>query len=425
MSETLAAATPADAESKSSDRYLFVAILCALIATLDGFDTQCIAYVAPKIAEEWHAARGAFGPVFGAGLFGLMIGALTIGRAADRFGRKPAILLSVLWFGLFSLATAGAQDLRTIVILRFVCGLGFGGALPNLVALTSEHAPPRLRATLVAVMTCGIPLGAALGGFVSAPLIAAHSWRWVFLLGGAMPILLLPVLWFTLPESPRFLALRRGYAEALQYAGDAPIRALFAQGRAPATFLIWIAFFSNLLVMYLLVNWLPSLLKSEGISLSLSIYVSTLFSLGGLFGGVIVGVLIDRAAPCLMLAGAYGLAAACIALLAVAGTQVPLLITGAAMAGFGAVGGQAGLNAVTAEKYPTPIRATGVGWALGVGRIGSIVGPTLAGLLLAIGWTAHMLLLGAVVPALMAGAAVLALGQTSRKREIRTSKPRP
>jgi AAHS family 4-hydroxybenzoate transporter-like MFS transporter len=411
VTDTVASAGVPEAAAQSN-RYVLVTVLCMLIATLDGLDTQCIAYVAPKIAEDWHTARGAFGPVFGAGLLGLMIGALALGPAADRFGRKPAVLLSIFWFGLLSLFTARVEGLRELMALRFLCGLGFGGALPNIVALTSEHAPPRLRATLVAVMTCGIPLGAAVGGFVTAPLIEAHGWRWVFALGGALPLLLLPVLWFRLPESPRFRAVRNGVDADAVERHRASIAALFAQGRAPATLLIWTAFFSNLLVMYLLVNWLPSLLKSEGVPLYLSIYVSTLFSLGGFFGGVIVGILIDRATPYVTLACAYVLAAACIAILAFAGTYIPLLLAGAAFAGFGAVGGQAGLNAVTAERYPTPIRSTGIGWALGFGRIGSIIGPTLAGLLLAFGWAPHALLLAAVVPALLSAAAVLALDRT-------------
>ncbi|MET3663626.1 MFS transporter [Caulobacter sp. 1776] len=413
-----------------------ITVLCGLVAMLDGFDTQSIAYVAPRIAEDWGLAPSAFGPIFGAGLLGLTIGAFVLSSAADRYGRKIIILLSVAIFGIFALLTARARTIDELLALRLLTGIGLGGAMPNIIALTNEYAPARYKATLVTVMFCGFPLGSTIGGLVTAPLIADHGWSWVFLLGGAMPLALLPVLAGLLPESARFLALRSG-KEALVAAilrraapdltveafvasvraesGDGgqvrrfPVVALFADGRAGRTLLVWTAFFMNLLVMYFLVNWLPSLLKSLGLPLKTAILSTALLNLGGVIGGVVLGRLIDRRDPYLILSAAYFAAAVFIAAIALAGANTALLLAAATACGFGVSGAQIGLNAVTANAYPTAVRSTGIGWALGVGRIGSILGPTIGGALLAMGWSPQALLLTAIAPALVAAAAVFAL----------------
>lgn len=411
-----------------------ITVLCGLVAMLDGFDTQSIAYVAPRIAEDWGLAASAFGPIFGAGLLGLTIGAFVLSSAADRYGRKVIILLSVAVFGVFALLTARARTIDELLALRLLTGIGLGGAMPNIIALTNEYAPARYKATLVTVMFCGFPLGSTIGGLVTAPLIADHGWSWVFLVGGAMPLALLPVLAWLLPESARFLALRPGREPRIaailrrgapdltveafvasvraESGGDAPrfpVAALFAEGRAGRTLLVWTAFFMNLLVMYFLVNWLPSLLKTLGMPLKTAILSTALLNLGGVIGGVVLGRLIDRRDPYLILSAAYFAAAIFIAVIALAGPNTVLLLAAATACGFGVSGAQIGLNAVTANAYPTAVRSTGIGWALGVGRIGSILGPTIGGALLAIGWTPQALLLAAIVPALAAAAAVFAL----------------
>ena len=179
-------------------------LACAAVLFLDGFDTQAIGYVAPALAKEWGLSKGALGPVFSAGLFGLMIGALVFGPLADRVGRKKIITLSTAAVGLGALATALAQDLNTLLVIRFLTGLGLGGAMPNTVAMTSEYNPQRRRATMVMIMFCGFSIGAALGGFLAADLIPRFGWRSVFIVGGIAPLLLLPVLVWRLPESVRF-----------------------------------------------------------------------------------------------------------------------------------------------------------------------------------------------------------------------------
>src|SRR6478736_5879952 len=181
-------------------------LTCAAVLFLDGFDTQAIGYVAPALAKEWGLTKGALGPVFSAGLFGLMIGALVFGPLADRIGRKKIIILSTLAFGIGTLATAFINDVNTLLLVRFLTGLGLGGAMPNTIAITSEFSPHRRRATMVMIMFCGFSVGAALGGLLAAALIPHFGWRSVFVVGGVAPLLLAPVLAAHLPESVRFLA---------------------------------------------------------------------------------------------------------------------------------------------------------------------------------------------------------------------------
>ncbi|WP_409020666.1 MFS transporter [Brevundimonas vesicularis] len=420
-----------------------VTALCFIIAMLDGFDTQSIAFVAPKIAEEWGLSPSEFGPIFAIGLLGLTVGAFTLSPAADKFGRKTVILISTLVFGLFALLTAFAGSMTELLIYRFITGVGLGAAMPNIIALTSEYGPARLRATLVTVMFCGFPLGSTIGGLISTGLIANWGWESVFLVGGVLPLLLLPVLYFLLPESVRFLVAKGApeakiapivkkidanasvaeFIEGLKHEQSSAAKGfsvfqLFREGRTPVTLLLWVAFFMNLLVMYFLVNWLPTLLKGAGLPLSMAILSTAILNLGGVVGAIALGRMIDRFSPYIVLGTAYAASAAFIALLAFGGTNLTVLLVGAALSGFGVVGAQIGCNALTAAVYPTNIRATGVGWALGVGRIGAIVGPLVGGVLLGAGWTPQSLILLAVIPAVVASLAVFILGGVRRRSGV-------
>src|SRR5262245_46888978 len=281
--------------------------LCGLVAILDGFDTQAIAFVAPVMAREWSMDVAAFGPIFGAGLLGLMVGALIMGPLADRIGRRSAILLSTAIFGVFALLTAAAYDFAGLFAYRFLTGIGLGGAMPNIIALASEYSPRRNRATLVTLMFCGFPLGAVLGGLVSANLLSAFGWPSVFVLGGVLPLLLLPVLYVLLPESIRFLVSQRtasatvaallgridgraSYASTDRFViGEPvlpglPVGHLFTESRAAGTLLLWTVFFSNLLILYFLINWLPSVLQQAGLPIERAI-IGTVLMNADVFAG--------------------------------------------------------------------------------------------------------------------------------------------
>ena len=411
---------------------LLILSLCAWIALLDGFDTQAIAYVAPVIAEQWGIAMSGFGPIFGAGLAGLTVGAFILSPAADRFGRKSVILLSVLLFGFFAVITARATTLNELLIFRFLTGLGLGGAMPNIIALTSEYAPKRMRAILIAVMFCGFPLGSTVGGVISAPLISSFGWQSVFLLGGILPLVTVVVLFIWLPELIRYLVARgvsdKSVARLLARLNPAirqnaesrfvihgppavgfPVTKLFQEGRAAMTTLLWVAFFMNLLVMYFLVNWMPSLLMASGLPLNVAILSTAVLNAGGVCGAIVLARFIDRVNPYLVLGGAYSASALFIAAIAIGAGNIWTLMIATFLAGSGVVGAQIGMNALAAGLYPTSIRSTGVGWALGVGRIGSIIGPVAGGMLLSLGWNAQSVVLIAAVPALLAGVAVFAL----------------
>ena len=408
-------------------------LICATVLFLDGFDTTAIGYVAPALAKELNLSRAALGPVFSAGLFGLMLGALLLGPLADRIGRRKIIILSTLAFGVGTLVTALANDTGTLFVIRFLTGLGLGGAMPNTIALTSEFSPHRRRATMVMVMFVGFSIGAALGGLLAAALIPQFGWRSVFVVGGAAPLVLAPVLGWRLPESVRFLALtgranarvaellalvnaRAGFAAGQRFVVDEPalkgmpVRHLFRDGRTPATLLLWVVFFMSLLEIYFMSNWLPTVLNDLGASISIAAVIGSMFQLGGVVGTFVLGSIIDRFSF-RALALVYFIAVFAVGAIGQLGhAEIPMTIA-IFVAGFCIVGGQIAANALAAGFYPTSVRATGVGWALGIGRVGSIVGPLVGGVLLSLKWNAGEVFLVAALAALCAAIAAFLLGR--------------
>ncbi|KAA0575185.1 MFS transporter [Azospirillum sp. B21] len=428
--------------SRLSRYQLRIMLICALVAVLDGFDTQAVAFVAPILASSLNIPLPTFGSVFGVGLLGLAVGALVCGSIADRFGRRKVIIACTLIFGAFSTATAFSYGLPDLMVYRFLTGIGLGGVLPNIITLTSEYAPRRNRSMFVTIMFCGYPLGAMIGGIVSTWIIGAFGWKGVFLCGGLLPLALVPVLVVALPESVQFLAGKPGRSQEVAAIirrivpnfdrqldlesvvsrgrlppSDMAVRPLFADGRTGTTLLLWIAFFMNLLILYFLVNWLPSVLQRSGIPLDRAIVASVLLNFGGIVGGIVLGPLMDRFGPYRVLTTSYlgGALAVC----ALGGEhsmeQVFALVF---VAGFCIMGSQFGANALASSLYPSSMLATGIGWALGIGRFGSIIGPVAGGLMLAVGWSMPVIFTASAAPGLLSAIAIIALGVRARRAKV-------
>jgi len=400
--------------------------ICFAIAALDGFDTQSIAFVAPALRHSWDIPPAMFGPLFGIGLFGTLLGSIALGPIADRIGRKPIILLTTGLFGVMSLLCSTATSIETLGAYRFIAGLGLGGAIPNIVALVSEYSPSRIRSTAVVVTFTGFPMGAVLGGMASARLIPQYGWESVFILGGVLPLALIPIILVGLPESLRYLAMAKGQAAKVKNiisrvapnirdldpgqirlpeinAARQPVRSLFTAGRASWTMLLWLLTFIALLLGYFLVNWIPLMLADAGLDHRQAIMGVVLLNLGGIIGSIIMGRISDRRGPFRILALAYGggtIAVAGVGLMI--GSSVPVLLSAIFVVGLCVTGAQLNIVALAANYYPIYMRSTGIGWSMGMGRVGSIVGPTVGGVLVAFGLVRGQLFYVAAIPAAFA-----------------------
>jgi MFS transporter, AAHS family, 4-hydroxybenzoate transporter len=406
--------------------------ICAFMF-IEGYDMQVVGYAAPVIIKAWHSDKAAFGVVFGAGLGGFMLGATLLGNLGDRFGRKRMIVAGSLLFGLFTLASAFAEDLTSLLTLRAIAGLGLGGSIPNAIALITEYAPARVRATRVGFMFIGYTTGSALGGVIAAQLMPNYGWQSVFVVGGVLPIILAAVLVFALPESVRFLMLKRGRTDLVfsllrrlrpeldlrdgtaismpdTKQNGPPVKQLFAGGRAAMTALLWLGFAANMVSLHFLTSWLPTVIADSGVPLTHAVIATALLQAGGAAGSLLVGVLLDRIGT-LGIVAAFLVAAPCVASLGHVGTDETPLMALVAIAGMCIIGGQAGINALAGTLYPTHMRSTGTGWAFGIGRIGSILGPVIGGQLIAFGLPLGVLFVTAAAPILVSASALFFLGR--------------
>ncbi|CAG9204977.1 Gallate transporter [Paraburkholderia tropica] len=413
----------------------FIVVLCFLIVAIDGFDTAAIGFIAPALHTEWNLQPAQLAPVFGAGLAGLMLGALVFGPFGDRVGRKRLLLACVAVFGLASLASAWSPSLTWLLALRFLTGLGLGGAMPNAITLTSEYCPAARRSFLVTTMFCGFTIGSALGGFAAAALIDLAGWRSVLLTGGIAPLALLPLLAWQLPESVRFLASRGNHAPRIARTlariapgtdftgvafriaapttalGGSTVRGLFRPELRRGTLFMWLAFFMSLLVIYLLSSWLPTLLRSTGATLRTAALVTAMFQVGGTLGAIALGWLMDRINPHYVLGASYAAAGVFTALIGSFAAEPWAAAVAVFCAGFCVSGSQVGANALSAAYYPTDCRATGVSWANGVGRLGSVLGSMAGGAMLSMGLSMAALFMLVGIPAVIAGASMVAMGR--------------
>lgn len=420
--------------------------LAGFVGFLDGFDLQAIAFAAPQIAAFLGIKASALGPIFASALVGMALGSVFVGMLADRWGRKKALVLSTVMFGGFAALTAFAKDYQQLLVLRFLTGIGLGGALPTIVALTSEYAPKRIRARLITLIGSGLPLGALVGGLASTVMLERWGWQSVCLLGGVIPLVLAVVLARHLPESLQFMVTSGAPAErirqvlsrvvpgtdfnavqrfALPETKDAGflLGKLFAAGRAAPTLLMWIPSFMNFLVSFFMSSWLPTVMRQAGLPQTQAIMVLVLFNLGGAIGCIVQGRLIDRRGPYLVLGCAFAACAACVAALGQVGPALAPALALTMVAGFCIQGASGGLAALAATYYPTEVRSTGVGTLIAVGRIGAIVGPLIGGLLLSAEQPLSFIFSVGAVPPLVALASMGALAVLMRSRQSRGATP--
>ncbi|QBR00200.1 3-(3-hydroxy-phenyl)propionate transporter MhpT [Paraburkholderia pallida] len=377
--------------------------LCLAIALLEGLDLQSAGVAGPRMAKEFSLAVAQMGWAFSAGAIGLLPGAALGGRLADRFGRKRVLMGSVALFGLFSLATTLVWSFESLLIARLLTGLGLGAAMPNLIALCSEAAGPQQRSTAVGAMYCGMPFGAAIAAVIGMLGASPASWRDVFYVGGLGPIVMLPLLGMFLRESQQFVAAQ---ASKVREGMPGVTDALWRHGRARTTLALWVSYLGTLIVLYFLMNWLPSMVLSRGLTRVQSNIVLMMFNLGGGIGAVAIATLMDRLGRRRTVIGMYvGIALALAALAHASGAAS--MACGGLLCGLFLVGGQSVLYALAGHAYPTEVRGTGVGAAVAVGRLGSILGPLVAGQLFALGQSASMLVASSIPLCVIAALAAL------------------
>ncbi|NWK42795.1 MFS transporter [Ralstonia pickettii] len=417
-----------------------VVLLCALLMFLDGFDTQAISYIVPALSKQWHLPREILGSIFSAALVGLMVGYLAVAPLSARFGHKRMMMTSTVLFAVFTMLTVFATNVTELIGLRFMAGIGLGAAAPSAVALTCEFAPKRLRSTFVLLVYCGFSLGFVVAGLAAGVLMPAHGWKSLMLVGAAAPLALVAPLAWWLPESLAFLQRRPGGAARMRAVlvrlfprvaiapgstfrledeseQRASVMTLVRGRTAAGTVLLWIVFFLNLAEFYFMQSWLPIMLTGLQYAPSTVVWVTALPTIAGVLSAVPLGLAMDRIGPYATLTTLYVVGAVFLWLVAGAfsGNVAWLMVT-VFCAGFCISGGQKSVIALAAVYYPHRLRSTGVGWALGIGRLGGIAGPLVAGMLYTARWTPAEIFSFTAWPVLAAGCGVFAMGRVYGSR---------
>lgn len=415
---------------------MLVGILSGCALLVEGFNTSAIGYIAPQITRLWHVPNSTLGTILTADMVGLLLGYLFLSPLSARFGHKRMIIACTAAFGASTFLTITATGVPLLIAFRFLTGIGVGGAMPSAVALTGEYFPERLRSTSITLIYIGFSLGQIAAGLVSGLLLDAYGWRAVLGFGGLSTVVLSALFVFLLPESLEFLINRgngRRRAVAIlsriapqlpisestrlmagrQGAKDIRLGQLVEEGRGTGTLLIWAGMFMNLMIYFFLQKWLTSLLVQSGLSQQVAITATTVGLAGGIAAAVIIGPLMDRFGPYVVVAGLFALSAVSVVLMAriLAAPVAWVTILGSTMVGFCLSGGQKANNALSVYFYPTALRGTGIGWSLGIGRIGGVIGPFAAGMMLASGWSPAELFYAAAAPMVAGTIAIAVMGQ--------------
>ncbi|MBV9066484.1 MAG: MFS transporter [Methylobacteriaceae bacterium] len=415
-------------EGAVSQFQILAIVLCGLVAFLDGVDSQSIAVAAPIIADNLKLARSALGPIFSSSLLGAAIGALTFGPLGDRFGRKTMLAIAAAIFGVFTLATPLCNSYEPLLAVRFAAGIGLGGATPCFIALASEYSPARRRAMVASLIWSAFPLGGTIGGFANSYILSHHGWQAIFWVGGVLPILVVIALMIALPESLRFLIasgtnsariaaiarkLRPDLPATTNYVSDeeqiqgAPVRQLFAEGRAARTILLWVPFFTAFGTLALTVVWTPLLLRDNGISPAQASIVLGVHGIGALIGMGSAGRLMERFGVAVILFPSLVLGAVATGTLGYAATSVGTMSAALFFVGLFVGMGASGSIALAALTYPTAIRSSGIGWAMGMGRFGQVLAPLFAGAVIAAGWTGSQLFVAVALAPVLGALAII------------------
>jgi AAHS family 4-hydroxybenzoate transporter-like MFS transporter len=443
MAEAALSATESALENqKIGGLQIRVAALCALIQICDGYDINSIGVTVPALTHAWNLPGPAFTQAFLWSSIGIMVGALSAGPIGDRVGRKPLLLASLTIFGLASLLSAFAGSLLVLSILRFFTGMGIGGAFPGAATLSGDYAPQRLRATMIMATFTGAPIGGFVCGQLAGLLLPSFGWPSVFAVGGVVPLLMVPALAWWLPESPRFLAAKRSRspretallqrldiepgqaaAENLDLAQGNPIKMLFSAGYALQTVLLWVIFFCSLMNLFLFVYWLPQVLHLTGMTPAEAARTTSFRELGAILAVLYLGLLIDRFGPERALAWHYAAGVVFIAAIALAVMPYLLLAVVIFFSGMTIIGSQTGANATCGKLYPARMRTSGLGWALGIGRLGGIAAPVLGGYLLSLGLHPPQIFLSACGFAVIAAVATGLLALRGVRAESLADQP--
>jgi MFS transporter, AAHS family, 4-hydroxybenzoate transporter len=382
--------------------YVRVAWLCGVVMFLEGYDIASVGYAVPSLVDVWRVPSPGFTQALTAGNVGLLLGSLCFGLLGDRLGRKPVLLSCVAGFGIFSLLSALVSSPFQLAALRLLTGLGLGGGIPLAIALVSDFSPPLKQGRTVILTSAGIPIGITAGGFFASQLVRGFGWPAIFMVGGILPLAIAPLLALYLPES---------FVPTAKPRRKSQVAALFRDGLAPSTALLWSMNFLNLLSIYFILLWFPAILHDTGVSSSWAIFVTTMYGVGVILGALLTAPLVERAGVERVLTCMLAFGALCVLSIGLLDLSLSALAVVICGAGAGIGGCQAGINSLSGSIYPAAIRSTGAGWALGAGRVGTIAGPLLGGTLLALGWRAQAIFIALSVPAFCVALLMAALGR--------------
>ncbi|CAD6520187.1 4-hydroxybenzoate transporter PcaK [Paraburkholderia hiiakae] len=391
---------------RSTGRAALITFVCFAVSMIDGFDTLMLSFVAPLISQAIHADHASLGRVFGAGFIGTVIGSVAVGPAADRFGRKPMLIGALALTGLLTLACALATSAPQLALLRFIGGLGMGGAIPPVAAITAECTAPRHRTSSVILMFIGFPLGAVVGGAISAALMTRFGWPFVFLMGGACALaMLLPVAWL-IPAQTKAAVHEGG--------GHVRIGAILAQGRSAPAFALWLGVLASMIVSGFLVSFIPTILNLNGVPVARAALGAVVLNVGAIAGALALSWIVRRREPFRPVAVSFAAAALLTSVLGLLIGVGDALFGMLFLAGACLVGAQLTFPAIASRLFPPAVRASGVGWTMAIGRLGSIIGPVIGGSLLQQHTALDRLFALAGLLALLAGGAVALAGLWSR-----------